>query len=52
MHGEVTDCYFNVFFVDIQLENQILKSIIWPPKPVYLSPKGPGYVPAFETRKR
>ena len=29
MHWEIIDCYFNVFFVQIQLNKQNLKSVIW-----------------------
>ena len=29
MHGQIIDCYFNVFFVEIQLTKQNLKSDIW-----------------------
>ena len=56
MHYEIIDRYFNVFFVEIQqktkLEKCCLCARLWAPKPVYRSPKRPGYVPANSHRYR
>ena len=41
MHCEIIDCYFNIFFVEIQLKKKNLKSVFWVPKLVDWSPKGP-----------
>ena len=32
MHCEIIDRYFNVFFVEIQLKKNILKSVFWAPE--------------------
>ena len=32
MHCEVTDRYFNVFFVEIQLKKEKLESALWAPE--------------------
>ena len=49
MHCEIIDCYFSVFFVEIQLKKENVKSIflgtkVWTP---YWSPKRPGYVTGY-----
>ena len=55
MHCEITDCYFNVFFVEMQLKKENMKSVffgarVWAPKSVYRSPNRPKYMPWHETR--
>ena len=57
MHYEIIDCYFNIFFVEIQLnktnkqtnklEKFFLGTRAWAPKLVHWSPKQPGYVPVI-----
>ena len=53
MHYEIIDCYFNIFFVEIQLKktNKLEKCFLgtraWAPKLVHWSPKQPGYVPVI-----
>ena len=47
---EITDCYFNKFFAEIQLkktkfENNYSGIRIWTPKPVHWSPNWSGYIP-------
>ena len=44
MHFEIIDYYLNVFFVQLQLKEQNLKSVIWAPE-IGLS-KESEYVPA------
>ena len=54
MHFEIIDRYFNVFFLEIQLKKKkklekfYLGARVWVPKPVYGSPKQPGYVPVVQ----
>ena len=49
MHCEIIDRYPNVFFAEIQLTKENLKSAFlgardWALKPVYQSPKWPEYI--------
>ena len=44
MHFKIIVCYLNVFFVQLQLKEQNLKSVIWAPE-IGLS-KQSKYVPA------
>ena len=49
MHCEITDCYFNKFFVELQIKRDNLKSVFWVPEfghqnPIYRSPKQLEYV--------
>ena len=51
MHCEIIDRNFNIFFVEIQLKKENLKSAffgtrVWEPKLVYQSPKWPEYFTA------
>ena len=32
MHCEIVDCHFNIFFVEIKLKIEILKSVFWVPE--------------------
>ena len=53
MHCVITDRYFNVFFVEIQLKKGNLKYFlgakVWVPKQLCRSPKRPEYITALVT---
>ena len=38
MHCEIIACYINIYFVEIQLKKENLKSVFWVPRPVYSLP--------------
>ena len=49
MHCEMTDCYFNIYFIKIQLKIENLKIVflgarVWAPKPVHQAPKWSEYI--------
>ena len=50
MHCEITDRYFNLFFVEILLRKENLQIVFWAPKPVYRSPKRPEYITVINSK--
>ena len=44
MYYEIIYHYLNMFFVEMHLKKETLKSVFWVPKLVYWFPKPPGYV--------
>ena len=48
MHCEIIDCYFNVFFIEIQPKKEnfkcFLSTRVWTPKLIYWPPKKPEYI--------
>ena len=44
MYCDITDRYFNVFFVEMQLKRENLTGVLWVHKPAYWSPKQPEYI--------
>ena len=54
MHFEIIDCYFNIFFVQIQQKKENMKSVFGPQsqasKLVYQSHKQPEYVTEYKCK--